>query len=129
MRGVTVLLSDKYNPTNGLQPFDPNRYEGLSSLLNKFYDGEVTAQVISRHIIEALFDKEFSHDKKWGVDTANCSPLDNESTSEFPAAFQCSKQASYDHKDIYAVAEAKAKIIVQSRELIHIELYSYYVAG
>ncbi len=134
---VTVLWSDKYHPDRGLQPFDAAPYDGLVAFLNRFHDGEIDASAVSYAIIEALFNSEFSHSSKWDVDCANCSKVvtgeadaaDTAGTADFPVSFQCHQRATYDHKDIYSVAEAKAKIVVLSRSEIHVELYSYYVSG
>lgn len=129
---VTVLWSDKYNPVRGLQPFDPSQYDGLVAFLNKFNEGEVDALGIAYAIIEALFNSELSYNSKWDVDGASCSKVTSEGSdpaADFPVSCQCHQQATYNHKDIYSVAEAKAKIVVLSRSEIHIVLYSYYVSG
>lgn len=126
---VKILISDKYNPGLGLQPFDTNRYEGLTTSVNKFHAGEMNSQGVAYSIIEALFSSEFSGGGKWDVESATCSKISSGEPADLPAEYQCSQRATWDHKDIYSVAEAKAKIVVLSREEIHIVLYSYYVSG
>ncbi len=131
---VNVLISDKYNPEKGLQPFEASNYDGLIAKLNKFYDGETNSLDVSYAIIEALFDSHFSYDSKWFVESATCEIIRPKGSSldpdiEFPVSYRCSQQATYDRKDIYSVATAKAKIVILSRNEIRIELFSYYVAG
>lgn len=129
---VTVLISDKYNPDRGLQPFEPAAYSGLGERLNKFHFGETDPPHIVDDIIEALFENDFSStSSKWDVDSASCSLLEEGGyqTMELPLSFECEMKATWDHKDIYSIARSHAKIILQSRDLIHIELYSYYVSG
>ena len=133
MAGVEVLISDKYNPEQGLSVFSCHDCEGLTDQLNKFHSGEINSSAIAYSIIEALFTRDFSFDPKWDVNSATCKLLDEERDyvegQEFPVSYQCEQSATWDYKDIYAVASSKAKIVVFSRDLIHIVLYSYYVAG
>lgn len=128
---VTVLISDKYNPENGLQPFDLSRYAGLSELVSKFHAGDIEAGTIADEIIKAMFEADFSASSKWDIDGSCCSLLSEGGykTKELPLSFDCEQKATWDHKDIYAVARSHAKIVVQSKDLIHIVLYSYYVSG
>lgn len=128
---VSVLISDKYNPDRGLQPFDISRYAGLAEQLNEFHSGNIDAATIADKIIQALFEADFSAGPKWDVDSSSLSLLSEGGykTKELPLSFDCEQKATWDHKDIYAVARSNAKIVVQSRDLIHIVLYSFYVSG
>ena len=130
--GVSVLISDKYNPGRGLQPFEVSRYEGLAEQLHNFHSGGVEPTTIADKIIQALFASDFSDtSSKWDIEGSTCTLLSEGGykTRELPLSFDCEQKAIWDHKDIYAVARSHAKIIVLSKDLIHIVLYSYYVSG
>lgn len=134
MSNVAVLISDRYHPERGLTSFDATNYKNLVGNLNAFHKGEMGPYQIVNHIIESLFDSEFTPDRKWDVDPSSCDLIsgqlaENISEQQYPISFDCEKKATYNHKDIYSVARAHATIVVHSKELVHIELYSFYVSG
>lgn len=80
-------------------------------------------QLISRHIIEKLFDRDHSAGKRWDYDPATVECV-------APNEYQASKEATWDWKDIYAVATAQGRVCFDFElQQICIRQYSYYCAG
>jgi hypothetical protein len=132
MVSMSVTIEDKYNPDYGFRDLESEQFPNLNEKLNQFTNGEITPSFIAREFIELLFNRDFSNDNsKWDVDSSSCIQIGTKSnsTEDFPISFDCEQKATWDHKDIYAVAKSSAKITFLSRNEIKIEKYSYYVSG
>jgi hypothetical protein len=126
-----VRIEDKYNVDLGFQYLDTSLFPDLQSTLNQFVVGELRSFRVAQSIIEALFSRDFDPNPKWDVDCSSCIEIGskNNTEDEFPVSFSCKQEATWNHKDIYAVAKSSAKITFLSRSEIDVENYSYYVSG
>ncbi len=129
MSTVSVTIEDKYNPEYGFQALDLDQFPDLNEKVNQFANDEhITPSFLAHQLIEALFHRDFNDGPKWDVDSSSCTLIDA-SSDNFPVSFSCEKQATWDHKDIYAVAKSASKITFLSRTELKIEKYSFYVSG
>ena len=130
---IVVYKSDGYHSGNGEAPltvFDISRNTTLRNAVHEYERGSVSAASLCSEIIEALFDKEFvGQGKHWDRDGASVTHLASSSNDEYVSyGSMCS--ATWDWKDIYAVASSKATIrVFLKKPEIHIVEYKYYVAG
>ncbi len=129
---VTVLIDDRYKPRRPLKPLDTKRLGSLNRALKSYHIGEMGSRETAQKIIEALFKRDFKPDSKWEVNGAHAEfigeVIDGQDV-QFPFAYQCSKCAIWDHKDIYAEAKSSAKITFISETEIRVTEYGHYVAG
>ena len=90
------------------------------------------AKALAYDIINALFHRYFMNGRHWEISSATVEELDETSLlngEDKKAAigtdievFQATKEAVWDHKDIYSVANASAKIMVSS-EGVYVDDY------
>lgn len=87
--------------------------------------GTESAATLSQKIVELLFERDFDGDEeKWDIENAIASVVEEN------VCYDVSKEATWNNKDIYSVATAKARIrLLQGGNEIRVEGYSYYVAG
>lgn len=130
---IVVYMSDGYHTGSGDPPlnvYDMSRNTALRDVVLEYERGTMNPATLCREIIEAFFDKEFvGNGKHWDRDGSSVSQLASSSNDEYVSyASVCS--ATWDWKDIYAVASSKAtiRVFLQKPE-IHILEYKYYVAG
>jgi hypothetical protein len=139
-----LLCSSKYHPNSGFSELSPSSLHLVSDLY-RFENGDLEQRQLATCIIDALWNRDFSNGKHWDIDSASVSavaaaagPNTNasiEGEQEYEedddgGCWKVSKSATWDWKDIYAVAESKGLIRfrMDARE-IRIANYSYYVAG
>jgi hypothetical protein len=95
------------------------------SFIHAFKEGKLSRYQLASKIIDDLFESDFQHSSrsKWDIDGATIvQDKDDDST------FSVMKEATYNRKDIYAVATTKAVIQFLADE-IRIVGHYYYVAG
>lgn len=102
--------------------------------------GTLTERQLAYEIISQLFNRDFMSGRHWDIDSATVSETsgksqDRDEDGNFSKAkdmvwFVVEKQATWDHKDIYSVASAKAIIKISHQlRIVLVDEYSYYVAG
>jgi len=119
---VIVRIEDRYNKEAGLKVLETLNLGSLHGQLEMFNLGQLSPEQIANSIINNLFDR----DKKWDVDYPNCclkeSPV--AAGQEFPVSYSCSQSATWDHKDIYAVANSSTTVVIKSRSEIDINSWT-----
>ena len=115
--------------------------EEIYKKLYDFESGLVSGRALVLVIIDTLFYRDFMPGKHWDIDSAVVSELSNLNSSnsisnggEDVQTFSAEKEATWDWKDIYSVASAKAIIKIISNKSsgerhVYVDEYSYYVAG
>jgi len=122
-----VRCSSKYNPDQGLKDLCI-RSLGIASVIENYEQGQESPSSVARSIIEALFKRDFTPGKHWEVEPASVRATND--TGGEAIVFDAEKSATWDWKDIYSVASAKACIrFLPAQHEIRVENYSYYVAG
>jgi hypothetical protein len=102
--------------------------------------GALTKRQLAYEIISQLFNRDFMPGRHWDIDSATVSEMSETSqdldddvdfaNAKDTVCFLVEKQATWDHKDIYSVASAKAIIKISHQlRIVLIDEYSYYVAG
>jgi hypothetical protein len=104
---------------------------GITESLADYELGILSAHNLAIGMVDELFHREFTGKApKWDIDSAVATAQVDDSK-----VFDVSKEATYNHKDIYSVASSKARIRFEESDgggehvVIRIEGYSYYVAG
>ncbi len=116
---------DKKNP-KAVLPLNPHTLK-ISSQFASYEHGQMNEQRLAHDLIEALFYRDFMDGKRWDIDPAYATL---ESSGDGVIIYKAEKEATWDWKDIYAVASAKGMICFYAdRQEIRVENYSYYVAG
>jgi len=116
---------DKRNPKE-IRPLSSQNLN-ISQFLYHFEQGKLSEHQFSHDIIEALFKRDFMPGKRWDIDPAWVSLEGGEGNV---VKFKAEKQATWDWKDIYAVASAKGTIcFFPDKHEIRVQEYSHYVAG
>lgn len=125
---MKVYLSSKYDDTATVNEIDPNQ-SGIAKFCEAFYQNEIDEYSLALRIIEAYFASEFVGDgSRWSHDGSSISKISQDGAD--PVIFNAKESATWDHKDIYAVAKAAATIqISRSANEVKILNYSYYVSG
>ena len=116
----------------------------IRKAVHGFELGTLTERQLAYEMISQLFDRDFMPGRHWDIDSATVSEMSgtcprtsqdideyvNFSKAQDMVWFVVEKQATWDHKDIYSVASARA-IIKMSHQLriVLVDEYSYYVAG
>lgn len=122
---VSVKIVDSSNGESR-----PLRIPSLEKMLHKYETGSVAQDAVAGCIIHTLFSRDFTGDgSHWCRDGWTCEAVErDEDTTE--KLFTCQESATWDWKDIYSVASAKARIAFsQDRREIRVEGYQYYCAG
>lgn len=113
----------------------------IRKAMHDFESGaSITERQLAYEIISQLFYRDFMPGRHWDVDPATVTEMsgatkdldgdDNSLKTEDIVWFAAEKEATWDHKDIYSVASAKAVIkISRQLHLVVVDEYSYYVAG
>ncbi|KAL7538796.1 hypothetical protein ACHAXR_012390 [Thalassiosira sp. AJA248-18] len=99
--------------------------------INLFHSGKISAHALAFDIIEALFHRDFMPGDHWDIGSAileELDPITDKESGKKVEIIEAEKEAIWDWKDIYSVATAKATIKISSG-CIHVDDYSYYVAG
>jgi len=93
--------------------------------IQAFKEGTLSKSKLAYVIIDDLFENDFKYNsrRKWDID---CATIVQDKENE--AMFSVMKEATYNRKDIYAVASTKAVIHFLTDE-IRIVGHYYYVAG
>mmetsp|Transcript_15988 Transcript_15988/g.30153 ORF Transcript_15988/g.30153 Transcript_15988/m.30153 type:complete len:1048 (-) Transcript_15988:140-3283(-) len=127
-----ILKTEKYHPEYGVQEIFPDDLY-LKETLECFERGEISNEEIAVLIIEALFERDFSHGEHWEIDDGIARELDEDEGGGGDLegrAFAVKRQARLDWNDLYSVAASKGNIvIVPDKNEIRVENYSYFVAG
>jgi hypothetical protein len=124
---IKVLWSSRYDSLKTMHTLLTSSLKGIDEKLLQFQIGKITGLDLVHSLINALFHRDHSTGKHWDYDGSRCSKISND---ESGVTFKCESSATWDWKDIYAVASAEANIkILASNHEIHIEDYSYYCAG
>lgn len=91
----------------------------------EFKEGKLSKSKLASIIIDDLFENDFKYStrRKWDID---CATIVQDKEND--AMFSVMKEATYNRKDIYAVASTKAVIHFLTDE-IRIVGHYYYVAG
>lgn len=103
--------------------------------VNGYESGDISSKTLAYAIIDALFYKDFMPGEHWDIDGANIGEITavepaNDGEPVDVQVFAAEKQATWDWKDIYSIASAKATIkISRASGNIYVDDYSYYVAG
>jgi hypothetical protein len=117
------VMSSRYDKSKVLTEFDLAAVKGMRTHLEAYFADQLDERTLACKIIEALFERDFGGTSdRWDIDSADVA------ASAEPHTFELKKQATYDRKDIYAVASSKATIVF-TKELITIHEYSHYCAG
>lgn len=120
---IRLLCSSKYSPDQGFSEISVASLN-LFKILRNYEDGDVSQREVAKKIIEALWDRDFMTGERWSVDSA-CVREHEEN-----GLYVAEKEATWDWKDIYAVATAKGNVrFLDHLKEIRIEMYSYYCAG
>ncbi|KAL7559112.1 hypothetical protein ACA910_017523 [Epithemia clementina (nom. ined.)] len=119
-----VFISCKFNPSQGFSDFYVKKHKKVYKGVVDYEKGKLTAESLSRIIIEELFERDFWPGKHWEIGSARVSEC---SGSKHPA-FNAEKVATWDWKDIYSKASATAVIHFHPDRIL-IENYAYHVAG
>lgn len=127
--GIKLLVSSKYNPEYGFSQLNPHGL-GLNSFLCQYEEGSLSSSFVAKEIIEALFYRDHMAGKRWDIDPSYVEETKDEDNGDNDGIFVATKEATWDHKDIYAVSTAKATIYFFRKEgVIKIDKYSFYTAG
>lgn len=127
--GIKVLISSKYNPEYGYSQLNPHGL-GLNSFLCQYEEGRLSASFVAKEIIEALFYRDHMAGKRWDIDPSYVEEKKDEENGDNDGIYLATKEATWDHKDIYAVSTSKATIYFFRKEgIIKIDKYSFYTAG
>mmetsp|Transcript_5538 Transcript_5538/g.14155 ORF Transcript_5538/g.14155 Transcript_5538/m.14155 type:complete len:121 (-) Transcript_5538:212-574(-) len=120
---MRATMTSKYDHSKPklVREFDLLGLNGMREKVALFEAGELSAELLAKAIIQALFEKEFYGGPRWSVGSPSA-----EARGE--NIFYCEMEADYSHKDIDSVASSKGTITIRP-DSIHIEEYSYYVAG
>jgi hypothetical protein len=106
--------------------------------INLYAASKISAKALAYEIINALFHRDFTPGRHWEVSSAQLEELDTvldealvseeknrgAQDNSIIDVFDATKTAVYDHKDIYIVAKASAKIKISS-EAVYVDEYSY----
>jgi hypothetical protein len=129
-----LMWSCKYNSHHGFLPLSATTL-GLDHILHRYEERLISPEECAHHIITALFNRDFNGKagmgpgKHWDVDGSLVS-LTQDEDCDGGITFHAKKEATWDWKDIYSVATAKATIrFLPFLQEIRVEYYSYYVAG
>mmetsp|Transcript_18114 Transcript_18114/g.41900 ORF Transcript_18114/g.41900 Transcript_18114/m.41900 type:complete len:242 (-) Transcript_18114:92-817(-) len=118
-----VLISSKRHPKTGYARVDISVLR-LSDTLRDYEAGELSQTKVASEIIEAFFRRDFIPGTHWDIDPTVVNELED------GVLFNVSKEATWDWKDIYSVASAKATIrFLPNQHEIRVEEYIYSVAG
>lgn len=130
--GIKLLISSKYNPEYGFSQLNPHGL-GLNSFLCQYEEGSLSSSFVAKEIIEALFYRDHMAGKRWDIDPSYVEETKDEDigdNGDNDGIFIATKEATWDHKDIYAVSTAKATIyFFRKKGVIKIDKYSFYTAG
>ncbi|GFH60054.1 hypothetical protein CTEN210_16530 [Chaetoceros tenuissimus] len=126
--GIKLLISSKYNPEYGYSQLNPHGL-GLNSFLYQYEEGNLSSSFVAKEITDALFYRDHMAGKRWDIDPSYLEET-KEDNGDNDGIFVATKEATWDHKDIYAVSTAKATIYFFRKEgVIKIDKYSFYTAG
>ena len=102
----------------------------LRKQINLYHAGKISAHALAIDIINALFYRDFMPGTHWEIGAAVAEAKDTHVDKEGVSheVFEVEKEAIWDWKDIYSAATAKG-VIKLSKEDVHVDEYSYYVAG
>ena len=108
----------------------PLRLPALNEALYKYEMGALAEENVAGSIIHELFNRDFSGDgSHWCRDWWTCEAAERSGESA-EKRFTCQESATWDWKDIYSVASAKATIVFSpDRSEIRVEGYQFYCAG
>jgi hypothetical protein len=123
----SIKISDKYNP-GPITKFSSSSVisKSVRNFVNK--PSESSASGVANTIITFLFDRDFSKSGNHWDDNGSSVSVVSANNETFQYVFDASASSTWDHRDIYAVAESSAKIHISLTE-IFIENYGYYVSG
>ena len=114
-------LSSRDKPED-FRPLLIPRGSSLETAVLDYELGTISAENLASSIITYLFDRDFLGDKtnRWDIDSATVETREAN-------VFEAVKEATYNHKDIYSVASAKAKIHFVNHDGVRIEGKFCYV--
>ncbi|KAL7496571.1 hypothetical protein ACHAWT_004928 [Skeletonema menzelii] len=99
--------------------------------INLYATSKISAKALAYDIINALFHRDFTPGRHWEISSATLEELDvglDDTLGDDVQVFVGEKEAVWDHKDIYSVSKASAKIMISS-EGVYVDDYSFYTAG
>jgi hypothetical protein len=127
-----IFKTEKYHPEYGVQEVIPDDLY-LKETLECFERGEISNEEIAVLIIEALFERDFSHGEHWEIDDGTARELEEDEGGGGDLkgrAFAVKRQARLDWNDLYSVAASKGTVVVvPDKNEIRVENYSFFVAG
>ena len=119
-----LCCSSKYSPEQGFTDLSISLL-GIALVIKQYEKEQVSTNFVASSIIESLFKRDFTPGRHWEEE-----PAFVRATNGKDLVFEVEKSATWDWKDIYSVASAKACIrFLPDQHEIQVENYSYYVAG